>query len=101
MIKMFFVGDTIYTLSGIRKSNVVRFLSLPLWAVLVVWRLSLANGVGMVIGVVGPVLGRGRFLVLFMWRCFASEVSRLPSVWAYFLGFNSFGIGLVDLLSQE
>jgi len=47
---MSFVEDTIFILSGIGKGNVGRFV-LPLrWVGLVVWRLSLAGGVGVVLG---------------------------------------------------
>ena len=50
------------------------------------------GGVGVDLGVVGMggYPGWGLFLLLFTWRCFASKGSCLPSVWARFLGFNSF-----------
>ena len=33
--------------------------------------------------------------LLFTWQCFAFEGSRLPSMWAFFLGFSSFGVGFL------
>ena len=46
---MFFVGDIIYVLSGIGKGNVGRRTSLCLWLGFVVWGLSSAGGVGVVL----------------------------------------------------
>ena len=33
--------------------------------------------------------------LLFTWQCFAFEGSHLPSMWAFFLGFSSFGVGFL------
>ena len=69
-------------LLGIRGNNVVSRVFL------LAWGLSLACGVGVVLGLEGSgvVHLAGLFVFLLLtWRCFASEGPRLPLVWARFL----------------
>lgn len=55
MLGTFFVGGKIYILSGIEKGNVDKWSNPPSRVIMVVWGLSLAGGVGVVLGPGGPV----------------------------------------------
>ena len=83
-------------MNGIGNDNVGRLLGCLMQVVLVVRGLSLADGVGVVLGLVGPIccLGWGRvFVTLYM------AVLRIRGVtfsWLYCISVGSF-----DLLSQK
>ena len=93
---MSFVGNTVCALSGIGKDTLDRLFRSHVCEGLVVWGLSLAGGLGGILGWVGK--GLSMMIVvssaLVTWWCFAPEGSCLPSVRAcFFLYFIHLGVG--------